>query len=230
MCIAGNTAMEHLLLGLDVSSLGRAPFVPVEKGLQQSSQNHFADKSAQLLPLPVNSRLYPCQHIRTIFPLGIHFAISIRHSPRLRIPGEGALRAGGKGASEHNGGTPFRGNGGAAGRLAYGGRRGIFRYAGLRCALHERFCPRDDTSNPSSRCSIAVFPAIHIQRIFPAFPFSFTLYALGLFAAKASEVREKSKKARHAALLIDLGTNGEMAITDGQRMVVCRLRISFCLK
>lgn len=34
ICIAGNTAMEHLLLGLDVSSLGRAPFVPVEKGLQ----------------------------------------------------------------------------------------------------------------------------------------------------------------------------------------------------
>ena len=34
MCIAGNTTMEHLLMGYDVESLGRAPFVPVETGLQ----------------------------------------------------------------------------------------------------------------------------------------------------------------------------------------------------
>lgn len=35
MCIAGNTTMEHLLLGYDVESLGKAPFVPVETGLQK---------------------------------------------------------------------------------------------------------------------------------------------------------------------------------------------------
>lgn len=35
MCIAGNTTMEHLLMGYDVSSLGRAPFTPVETGLQE---------------------------------------------------------------------------------------------------------------------------------------------------------------------------------------------------
>ena len=35
MCIAGNTAMEHLLMGYDVSTLGRSPFVPVETGLQE---------------------------------------------------------------------------------------------------------------------------------------------------------------------------------------------------
>lgn len=35
MCIAGNTAMEHLLLGYDVESLGKAPFVPVDTGLQK---------------------------------------------------------------------------------------------------------------------------------------------------------------------------------------------------
>ncbi len=34
MCIAGNTTMGHLLMGYDVESLGRAPFVPVETGLQ----------------------------------------------------------------------------------------------------------------------------------------------------------------------------------------------------
>lgn len=37
MCIAGNTTMEHLLMGYDVQSLGRAPFVPVETGLQRIS-------------------------------------------------------------------------------------------------------------------------------------------------------------------------------------------------
>lgn len=35
MCIAGNTTMEHLLMGHDVSSLGRSPFTPVEIGLQE---------------------------------------------------------------------------------------------------------------------------------------------------------------------------------------------------
>lgn len=35
MCIAGNTTMEHLLMGYDVLSLGKSPFVPVEIGLQE---------------------------------------------------------------------------------------------------------------------------------------------------------------------------------------------------
>lgn len=35
MCIAGNTTMEHLLMGYDVSSLGSTPFKPVEIGLQE---------------------------------------------------------------------------------------------------------------------------------------------------------------------------------------------------
>ena len=35
MCIVGNTTMEHLLLGYDVSALGRSPFTPVEIGLQE---------------------------------------------------------------------------------------------------------------------------------------------------------------------------------------------------
>lgn len=37
MCIAGNTAMQHLLMGYHVESLGKAPFVPTEKGLQNVS-------------------------------------------------------------------------------------------------------------------------------------------------------------------------------------------------
>lgn len=35
VCIAGNTTMEHLLLGYDVHSLGRSPFTPVEIGVQE---------------------------------------------------------------------------------------------------------------------------------------------------------------------------------------------------
>lgn len=41
MCIAGNTAMEHLLMGYDVENLGRAPFVPVETGLQRISASRL---------------------------------------------------------------------------------------------------------------------------------------------------------------------------------------------
>ena len=35
MCIAGNTTMEHLLMGLSTENLGRSPFTPVEIGLQK---------------------------------------------------------------------------------------------------------------------------------------------------------------------------------------------------
>jgi uncharacterized 2Fe-2S/4Fe-4S cluster protein (DUF4445 family) len=35
MCIAGNTTMEHLLLGYDAGTLGVSPFTPVEIGLQE---------------------------------------------------------------------------------------------------------------------------------------------------------------------------------------------------
>lgn len=38
MCIAGNTIMEHLLLGYNVESLGVSPFTPVEIGLQKVSR------------------------------------------------------------------------------------------------------------------------------------------------------------------------------------------------
>lgn len=109
------------------------------------------------------------------------------------VSGEGALRAGGKGASEHNGGTPFEGM--------------EEQPEGLHMADGGTFFDMPVYAAP---CMSAFVGGDIVAG----------LYALGLFAAKASEVREKSKKARHAALLIDLGTNGEMAITDGQRMVV----------
>lgn len=153
MCIAGNTAMEHLLLGLDVSFLGRAPFLPVEKGLQSITAARLFEGMEELR--------------------------------------ENLLMADGRAFSD---------------------------------------------------MPVYVAPCMSA---FVGGDIVAGLYALGLLAAKALKGREKSKKAektglaeeteklsgnrepekengseRHAALLIDLGTNGEMAITDGQRMIV----------
>lgn len=43
MCLAGNTAMEHLLMGYDVQSLGRSPFTPVEIGVQETTISALFD-------------------------------------------------------------------------------------------------------------------------------------------------------------------------------------------
>ncbi len=125
MCIAGNTAMEHLLLGIDASSLGRAPFVPAEKGLQNiTTARLFAGMGA----LPEN----------------------------LHITGGGAF----------------------------------------------------------SDMPVYVAPCMSA---FVGGDIVAGLYELGLLPDRQTENKERPGK---AALFIDLGTNGEMAITDGQRMIV----------
>lgn len=43
MCLAGNTAMEHLLMGYDVQSLGRSPFTPIEIGVQETTISALFD-------------------------------------------------------------------------------------------------------------------------------------------------------------------------------------------
>lgn len=49
MCIAGNTTMEHLLMGLSTEKLGVSPFTPVEIGLQKCTMPfQFADKNSTL--------------------------------------------------------------------------------------------------------------------------------------------------------------------------------------
>ncbi|MDE6319983.1 MAG: ASKHA domain-containing protein, partial [Lachnospiraceae bacterium] len=61
ICIAGNTAMEHLLMGYDVQRLGRSPFTPVEIGVQETTLSGlFAclagvqiGENAALMTLPV---------------------------------------------------------------------------------------------------------------------------------------------------------------------------------
>lgn len=122
MYIAGNTAMEHLLLGYDVASLGRAPFVPVETGLQKIAADRLL---AGIGNLPEN-------------PQG--------------MDGEG-----------------------------------IFGFPVYIAPCISAFVGGDVVAG---------------------------LYALGLLSGGRSEDRGQ------AVLFIDLGTNGEMAVTDGQRMIV----------
>lgn len=147
ICIAGNTAMQHLLLGYDAASLGRAPFVPVEAGLQKITA----------------ARLFA----------GIEGASEI-----LRLMGGGAA--------------------------------------------------------PDFPVYIAPCISAFVGGDIVA-----GLYALGLLSCglsgdrgqwEKSDGAEESQKSRRneketmpgmsAVLFIDLGTNGEMAITDGRRMIV----------
>lgn len=41
MCIAGNTTMEHLLMGLSTEGLGKSPFIPIELGLQKCTIDEY---------------------------------------------------------------------------------------------------------------------------------------------------------------------------------------------
>lgn len=45
ICIAGNTTMEHLLMGLSTEGLGKSPFKPTELGLQKCTLSLNADLS-----------------------------------------------------------------------------------------------------------------------------------------------------------------------------------------
>lgn len=146
MCIAGNTTMEHLLLGYDVACLGRAPFLPVETGVQKiSAVSLFAGMD--------------------------HLAEGLR---------------------------------------------------GLGCEVFLDF-------------PVYIAPCISA---FVGGDIVAGLYELGLFSAGLREAEDKPEKGtgekqagdeaagreasagRPAVLFVDLGTNGEMAITDGQRMIV----------
>lgn len=53
MCIAGNTTMEHLLMGLSTERLGKSPFMPAELGLQKCALSVNAD-------LPLTEALEEC--------------------------------------------------------------------------------------------------------------------------------------------------------------------------
>lgn len=139
MCVAGNTAMQHLLLGYDVEGLGKAPFVPTEKGLQK----WFA---AKLFP-----ELYGARREKAALGLKESRDFPVYIAPCISAFVGGDIVAG--------------------------------------------------------LCALQMIP---------------------VFSGQKEEEQENGQKGAvnlgrkeptTAALLIDLGTNGEMAITDGRRMI-----------
>lgn len=133
MCIAGNTTMEHLLMGYDVSTLGRSPFTPVETGLQEY-RNPVWNFKVWLVP----------------------------------------------GISAFVGGDIVA---------------GLYALGRLPC-VHEL----QDKKQVQSQAEFQDKDQAQGQD--------------GL------QLKGQNKNEAYAALLIDLGTNGEMAITDGTRMIV----------
>lgn len=138
MCIAGNTTMEHLLMGLSTERLGKSPFMPVELGLQKCT-------------LPFNADVLP-EGIPNGMPDGILDGIPSGHAGMPPEPVE----------------APF----------------------GLTGKVKDDFLP------------VYIAPGIST---FVGGDIVAGLYTLNM---------------RGAALFIDLGTNGEMAVMDGKRMIV----------
>lgn len=75
MCIAGNTTMQHLFMGYDVSSLGRSPFTPVEIGLQEYRHSSW-DFAVWLVPGisafvggDIVAGLYACNMLPAVSPV-----------------------------------------------------------------------------------------------------------------------------------------------------------------
>ena len=124
MCIAGNTTMEHLLMGLSTKELGKSPFLPVELGLQ-----------------------------RCVVPIGDAAQLPVYVAP---------------GISAFVGGDIVT---------------GLYRL---------KMLPLCGTDNERPRCD----------------------------TCSDSDGQQDGFQSGGVSLLIDLGTNGEMAITDGRRMVV----------
>ena len=124
MCIAGNTTMEHLLMGLSTKELGKSPFLPVELGLQ-----------------------------RCVVPIGDAAQLPVYVAP---------------GISAFVGGDIVT---------------GLYRL---------KMLPLCGTDNEKPRCD----------------------------TRSDSDGQQDGFQSGGVSLLIDLGTNGEMAITDGRRMVV----------
>ncbi|MBD5508593.1 MAG: DUF4445 domain-containing protein [Lachnospiraceae bacterium] len=132
MCIAGNTTMEHLLLGYDVSPLGRSPFIPVEIGLQEMmSSKLFAMSKGTVKGTEA-----------TTIPIEWDFPVYI-------APGISAFVGG------------------------------------------------------------DIVAGLYTLQMLP-----------GIFVPCQGKEETEAAKQEPVKLLIDLGTNGEMAITDGKRMLV----------
>lgn len=186
MCIAGNTTMEHLLLGYDVSTLGRSPFAPVEIGVQEmpfsvllagkgrddgSSLEIFAGVKIEAGAETESESKSKSEGI----PAGWDFPVYI-------APGISAFVGGDivAGLYALDLLSPF----GQPGQLKAEPHDGI-----------EAEASEKRKAEPHDR--------------------------MGVEEAEEKENMRAERQAQgHAALLIDLGTNGEMALTDGKRMLV----------
>lgn len=138
MCIAGNTTMEHLLFGYDVSTLGRSPFTPVENGLQERTLSMLLGKdrgAAEGAKISEGAEA-------TDIPVGWDFPVYI-------APGISAFVGG------------------------------------------------------------DIVAGLYTLQMLP-----------DIFDPCQGDERAEAGKPKSATLLIDLGTNGEMAITDGKCMLV----------
>ncbi|MCM1261396.1 MAG: ASKHA domain-containing protein [Butyrivibrio sp.] len=137
MCIAGNTTMEHLLMGLSTKSLGESPFIPVEKGLQKCALSLKKDICADV-------------------------AEDIFHD----IPGE-------------------------------------------------------NRTSESDKVEVYITPTISA---FVGGDIVAGLYHCGMLDMLQPKIekleQEQAQAGSIAALFIDLGTNGEIAVTDGERLIV----------
>ena len=141
MCIAGNTAMEHLFMGHDVSGLGRSPFTPVETGLQEY------------------------RHPEWDFPVWL-------------VPAISAFAGGDIVAGLY-----------ACGMLGTG-------FSGKTCAADQPGKEAGTEGCPEREADAADQPG-----------------------KEAGTEDCPGRKTRAADILVDLGTNGEMAVTDGVRMI-----------
>ncbi|MBD5489296.1 MAG: DUF4445 domain-containing protein [Lachnospiraceae bacterium] len=160
MCIAGNTTMEHLFMGYDVSSLGRSPFTPVEIGLQEY-RNPAWDFKVWLVP--GISTFVGGDIVAGLYALGM-------------LPG-------GCGAERTHNISEMQVD------IELQDKNQVQDWAEPQDKSQDQSRIEHRNENQAQNCTN---PQIKVQ----------------------------DKSETHTTILIDLGTNGEMAITDGTHMIV----------
>lgn len=160
MCIAGNTTMEHLLMGHDVSSLGQSPFMPVEIGLQEYRNPAWNFK---VWLVPGISAFVGGDIVAGLYALGM-------------LPGGCGVERVHNISEVQDKNEP----------------QGQNQVQGL--------AELQDKSQVQGRAELQDKSQVQ-NRTEP-------------------QIKVQDKNETHATILIDLGTNGEMAITDGIHMIV----------
>lgn len=195
MCIAGNTAMGHLLLGYDVEGLGKSPFTPVEIGLQALS-------ASRLFACLEDVSWQPCQDGWQLDSLE---AAPLPDFPVYIAPGisafvGGDIVAGLYALSMLPAKQPAPRRGAEAGR------------EGAEAAPSGEMTEQGSTE-AEQRSAEAGQGRETAERTCAG-----TVAWQGI--AGEDDKKQTAEREKNVRLLIDLGTNGELAITDGERMLV----------